>query len=47
MVDESNWQALNQFMRQLRRMGVVKALEREGIGQGDTVRVGKLEWKWS
>ena len=47
MIDQSNWQARNQFMRQLRRMGVVSALEREGIGPGDTVRVGKLEWEWS
>ena len=47
MIDQSNWQARNQFMRQLRRMGVVRALEREGIGPGDKVRVGKLEWEWS
>ena len=47
MVDASSWPARNQLMKQLRRMGVMTALEREGVEPGDTVRVGKIEWKWS
>ena len=46
MLDQDNWQALAQFYARLKRLGVVRALERAGIEQGDTVRVGKFEWEW-
>ena len=46
MVDETDWSALSQFMRHLRKTGVLRALEQAGIKTGDTVRVGKIEWEW-
>ncbi len=46
MLDQDNWQALAQFYARLKRLGVVRALERAGIEQGDTVRVGEFEWEW-
>ena len=35
-----------QLKRQLVRLGVSKALERDGIKPGDRVRCGDLEWDW-
>jgi GTP-binding protein len=32
--------------RRLRRMGVVKALERAGVRSGDRVRIGEAEFEW-
>lgn len=46
MVESSNWNAMLQFHSYLRRLGVIRALEQAGIGPGDTVRIGKLEWEW-
>ncbi len=46
MVDRSNWNAMIQFRRYLKRVGVVKALEDAGVGPGDAVRFGKVEWEW-
>ena len=46
MVDENDWNARLQFYRHLKRLRVVRALERAGIGPGDMVRIGKLEWEW-
>lgn len=46
MLDQDSWQALAQFYARLKRLGVVRALERVGIEQGDTVRVGEFEWEW-
>ena len=46
MVDRRNWNAMVQLRRYLKRVGVVKALEDAGVGPGDSVRIGKLEWEW-
>ena len=46
LLDPDDWQALAQFYARLKRLGVVRALERAGIDQGDTVRVGEFEWEW-
>ena len=46
MIDENNWNARIQFHQHLKRMGVIRALEEAGIGPGDTVRIGKVEWEW-
>ena len=46
MVDRRNWTAMIQLRRYLKRVGVVKALEDAGVGPGDPVRIGKLEWEW-
>jgi len=35
-----------QFNRQLTRSGVRKALEKAGVGPGDKIRCGELEWEW-
>jgi Obg family GTPase CgtA-like protein len=47
MVDGRNWAAKMQLYEQLRRLGVVGALERAGIEPGDVFRVGKVEWEWA
>jgi Obg family GTPase CgtA-like protein len=46
MVDQSNWEARMQFYRLLERMGAVRALEQAGVGEGDTVVIGRVEWEW-
>ena len=46
MVHTGDWNARMQFYGQLRRMGVVKALEHAGISVGDPVRIGDVEWAW-
>lgn len=46
LVDGDNWDARIQLYEQMRRMGVVAALEKAGIESGDEFRVGKLEWEW-
>ena len=46
MTDPNNWEARLQLYNQLRRMGVIKALEAAGIEHGDTFKVGKLDWEW-
>ena len=33
-------------MNELKRLGVVRALERAGIGSGTTVRIGTWEMDW-
>ena len=45
-VDLTSPGMLQQLNRQLARFGVSKALERAGAKPGDTIRCGKLEWKW-
>ena len=37
---------LAQVMNELKRLGVVRALERAGIGSGTTVRIGSWEMEW-
>lgn len=44
--DLSIWKAQMQFHEQLRRMGIVRELERLGVVQGATVRVGDKELRW-
>jgi GTP-binding protein len=46
MTDPNNWEARLQLYDQLRRMGVIQALEDAGIKHGDTFKVGKLDWEW-
>ena len=46
MVDQDSSMAIAQLYTQLRRLGVIRALERAGIGPGDVFRVGKLELEW-
>jgi Obg family GTPase CgtA-like protein len=44
--DLSIWKAQMQFHEQLRRMGVVRELERLGVATGATVRIGDKELVW-
>ncbi|MQF98004.1 MAG: GTPase ObgE [SAR202 cluster bacterium] len=37
---------LAQVMNELKRLGVIRALERAGIGSGSTVRIGSWEMEW-
>ncbi len=46
MVDPDDWTAKIQFFNRLERMGVVRALEDAGVGPGDVVRIGEVEWLW-
>ncbi len=46
VVDLGNWRARLQFHRELNRLGVIEALEREGVAPGDTVRIGDFEMEW-
>ena len=46
MVDPDDWTAKIQFYNRLERMGVVRALEEAGVGPGDVVRIGDVEWLW-
>ena len=46
MVDDGNWDARMQLYEQLRRLGVIAALEKAGIRSGQVFLVGKLKWKW-
>ncbi len=46
MVDSSDWHAQTQLMEQLRRLGVVSALEKAGARAGDRVKIGKTELEW-
>ena len=39
--------AMDYFQRQLDRAGVTQRLERAGIGQGDTVVIGSVEFEWA
>ena len=46
MVDQQSSVALAQLYSQLKRLGVIRALEKAGIGPGDVFRVGTLELEW-
>ncbi len=46
LVDPGDWQARTQLMEQLRKLGVVSAIEKAGARAGDTVTIGKLELEW-
>jgi len=41
------YEAVQHFQRQLRALGINKALEKAGIALGDTVRIGDAEMEWS
>ena len=46
MLNDADWNARMQFLGYLQRAGVVRALEEAGVGPGDTVRFGEVEWEW-
>ena len=46
VVNLGNWRVRLQFHRELNRLGVIEALEREGVASGDTVRIGEFEMEW-
>jgi GTP-binding protein len=46
LVEGSNWGARMQLYERMRRFGVIAALEKAGIKQGEVFRVGSLEWEW-
>ncbi|MDA1035254.1 MAG: GTPase ObgE [Chloroflexi bacterium] len=46
MVNFSNWRARLQFHAELERLGVITALEKAGVGTGDTVRIANRELEW-
>ena len=46
MVNFSNWRARLQFHAELERLGVITALEKAGVGSGDTVRIANKELEW-
>ncbi len=45
-IDYEDWLARMQFYKHMQKTGVVKALEDAGISEGDTVRIGTVEWEW-
>ncbi|HIC49369.1 MAG TPA: GTPase ObgE [Dehalococcoidia bacterium] len=45
-IDYEDWTARMQLYRHMQKTGVVRALEEAGIKQGDTVRLGTVEWEW-
>jgi GTP-binding protein len=47
MTDLDNEEALTRLQRRLRQAGVDEALRRAGAAQGDTVRIGEIEFDWS
>ena len=46
MVNFSNWRARLQFHAELERLGVITALEKAGVGSGDTIRIANKELEW-
>ena len=46
MVDVKDWRARLQFHAELGRLGVLEALEKQGVRTGDTVRIGGEELVW-
>jgi len=45
-IDYEDWLARMQFYKHMQKTGIVKALEDAGITEGDTVRIGDVEWEW-
>ena len=45
-IDYEDWLARMQFYKHMQKTGVVKALEDAGFSEGDTVRIGDIEWEW-
>ena len=46
LADLKNWRVMVQVWKELKRLGVVKALEDRGVQPGDTVRLGRVELEW-
>ena len=46
MANLKDWRAMVQIWRELQRLGVVRALEEEGVQPGDSVRLGDVELEW-
>jgi Obg family GTPase CgtA-like protein len=46
MLDLSQEEARAEFYRRLTRLGVVAALRRAGVREGDRVRFGDVEMTW-
>ena len=47
MTDLANEEGLRYLQRQLKKLGVTRALEDAGVQPGDTVRFGKVELEWA
>ena len=45
-IDYEDWTARMQLYRHMQKVGVVRELEEAGIKEGDTVRIGDVEWDW-
>ena len=45
-IDYEDWMARMQLYRHMKKVGVVRELEEAGIKEGDTVRIGDVEWDW-
>jgi GTP-binding protein len=45
--DFENEESAERFQRDLARMGIDAELRRQGVGAGDTVRIGGVELEWS
>ena len=46
VVDLNDWRVRMQFHKVLGKLGVLKALERQGVGPGATVRIGPVGMEW-
>ena len=47
LADLRDYRAVVQLWKELQRLGVVRALEEQGVQPGDTVRLGGVELEWS
>lgn len=41
------YEAVLRFQRILEALGIAAALREQGVQEGDTVRIGKMELEWS
>jgi len=46
MVRFNDWRARMQFHAEMERFGVISALEKAGVAEGDTVRIANRELVW-
>ena len=47
MTDMENEQALMMLFRKLKKMGVINALARSGVKEGDTIQIDEFEFTYS